>query len=144
MTNPCELGMKCPFHGFDEDGDGACFYPYMVGRDTVGEDEYFSLDYEADCQLIDYDSVFYYLINAYGDANQKVLEGVKEFKIKWDKICQEIYAKIQERKDARAIYDKAYQNDPKAVIELREVYHNTDMPDEEYMAHLKIIAEGKE
>ena len=44
----------------------------------------------------------------------------------------------------QSLYDRAYENDPKATSELRSVYATTDMPVGEYIAHLKLIAEGKE
>lgn len=42
------------------------------------------------------------------------------------------------------IHDKAYKKDPKATIELDDVYRDTNMPDEEYRARLRIIAGEEE
>lgn len=43
----------------------------------------------------------------------------------------------------KSIYDRAYKNDPKATWELRSIFATTDMSVGEYIAHLKIIADGK-
>ena len=142
MTNPCELGMKCPYRGFDDDGDGVCFYPYIVGRDTVAPDEVYPLDYEANCPLVDCDTVFCNLIDAYGDAEPKILDGIATYRMKCDRVYQEIVAKRKERDDCRALYIKAYKIDPRATDELTEIFHSTDMPQSEYISHLKIIIEG--
>lgn len=46
-------------------------------------------------------------------------------------------------KDVRYILKTAQERDPKAYSDLREVYATTDMPYDEFMAHMRIIAEGE-
>lgn len=46
--------------------------------------------------------------------------------------------------DMKDLYDRAFEKDPMETIGLRAVYSTTDMSMEEYIAHLRIIAEGKE
>lgn len=41
------------------------------------------------------------------------------------------------------LYKKALFKDIKATDELNEIFHTTDMTQEEYISHLKIIARGK-
>lgn len=50
---------------------------------------------------------------------------------------------MTEKRICQSLYDRAYENDPKATSELRSVFATTDMPVGEYIAHLKIIADGK-
>lgn len=42
------------------------------------------------------------------------------------------------------LHKSASKVNPKATMDLDNVYANTDMPWHEYTAHLKIIAEGDE
>lgn len=44
-------------------------------------------------------------------------------------------------KDARRILKTAQERNPKAYADLRLVYATTDMPYDEFMAHMRIIAE---
>lgn len=46
-------------------------------------------------------------------------------------------------KDARRILKTAQERDPKAYADLRGIYATTDMPYDEFMAHMRIIAEGE-
>ena len=46
-------------------------------------------------------------------------------------------------KDVRRILETAQERDPKAYADLREIYATTDMPYDEFMAHMRIIAEGE-
>lgn len=46
-------------------------------------------------------------------------------------------------KDARRILETAQERDPKAYSDLKRIYATTDMPYDEFMAHMRIIAEGE-
>lgn len=77
MTNPCEIGLRCPFMRYDEDGDSICVYPYGV---VVPENETFALIECVDCRICDLDSDLSDLIHAYqmDEATRKAVEEYKE------------------------------------------------------------------
>lgn len=57
MKNPCQCGLKCPHHGFDDCGDEICIHPYTdedFKRDTEGklDNETFGLVDEMDCPIM--------------------------------------------------------------------------------------------
>lgn len=47
------------------------------------------------------------------------------------------------QKEIKSLIAKAKANDPKAYLEMREIYATTDMPYQEFIAHVRIIAERK-
>lgn len=47
------------------------------------------------------------------------------------------------QKEIKALIAKARENDPKAYLDMREIYATTDMPYQEFIAHIRIIAERK-
>lgn len=51
----CQLGFRCPYHRYSEDGDEICIYPYIRITERE-EDETFGFPEESDCPLMDYDS----------------------------------------------------------------------------------------
>lgn len=57
VTNPCEIGLDCPYMKYDEDDDLICVHPC--------DDETIGLIEEVDCPLVDYPSVLYDLITMY-------------------------------------------------------------------------------
>ncbi|MBQ1293272.1 MAG: hypothetical protein IIY21_04495 [Clostridiales bacterium] len=44
-------------------------------------------------------------------------------------------------KTLKQLYDRAYDKNPKRVMDLEEVYQYSDMSMHEFVAHLRIIAE---
>ena len=56
--------------------------------------------------------------------------------------CVTVLITVEWRPDT--LYDKAYKKDPEQTVALDDMYHSTGMTDDEYRAHLKIIAEAKE
>lgn len=56
--------------------------------------------------------------------------------------CVTVLWTVEWRPDT--LHDKAYKKDPKQTVALDDIYHSTDMTDDEYRAHLKIIAEREE
>ena len=55
MTNPCQIGLKCPYSGYDEDGDLLCTWPKILKE--CDEDEVFGFADTVDCQILDYPSL---------------------------------------------------------------------------------------
>lgn len=51
----CELGFRCPYHRYDDDGDSVCIYPYIRITEKE-EDEQFGFPDEMDCPLLEFGS----------------------------------------------------------------------------------------
>lgn len=47
------------------------------------------------------------------------------------------------RQEAKALITRARKVNPKAYMDLKEVYATTDMPYDEFIRHVRLIAEGK-
>lgn len=51
----CELGFRCPYHRYSDDGESICIYPYI--RITENEErETFGFPEEMDCPLVQTES----------------------------------------------------------------------------------------
>lgn len=68
MTNPCEIGLKCPFMKCSEEGDLICVYPYAV----VPEEETFGTIDVVDCSLVEFDSSLEDYLFVYTMENRRV------------------------------------------------------------------------
>lgn len=53
--------------------------------------------------------------------------------------CVTVLRTVEWRPDT--LHDKAYKKNPEQTVVLDDMYHSTGMTDDEYRAHLKIIAE---
>lgn len=51
MTNPCQIGLKCPYKAYSEDADLICTYPKT--QDQCEEDELFSFVDDVDCEIME-------------------------------------------------------------------------------------------
>lgn len=70
MTNPCEIGLKCPFKRLDrEESDEICVYPYGV---IVPEHETFGIIESVDCPLVEYASDLEHYLLRYADYNGNI------------------------------------------------------------------------
>lgn len=99
MTNPCKLGLKCPYLGYDaEDGEMFCAYPVLIK--DVKEDEYYPLSDECDCGICDYDTELNEVILAYTYYDY-VKDAVKRAVVEMDAESERIRAEIEERRRAR-------------------------------------------
>lgn len=86
MTNPCEIGFKCPHCVVSREGDPVCIHPYTIDNCP---DKLFDLSDEIDCPLVDYPSPMYDLLDIYAcfshgtspseayEANKKIIERIK-------------------------------------------------------------------
>ncbi len=59
MTNPCQIGLKCP-HMICAEGDLVCIHPYT--RENCPEDETFGIIECVDCLLVEYPSPIHDLL----------------------------------------------------------------------------------
>jgi len=71
MTNPCEIGLSCPFKRYTEEGDAVCAYPYGV---IIPEDETFGLYDEVDCPIVDPQSPLDTYLMGYAECNGRASE----------------------------------------------------------------------
>ena len=73
MTNPCEIGLKCPFiikRPFGAEGDDKiCTHPYNV----IPEDKPFLLIGEADCPMVQFDTPLEDFLCSYAEYNGRVV-----------------------------------------------------------------------
>lgn len=70
MTNPCEIGLTCPYKRCNEEGDYLCVYPCGT---IVPEDGVFSAIEEVlECPLVDRDSPLEDFLFAYADCNGNI------------------------------------------------------------------------
>lgn len=51
----CQLGFYCPYHRYNDEGDGMCIYPHVFITENE-DDETFGLVEEMDCPLVALDS----------------------------------------------------------------------------------------
>ncbi len=51
----CQLGFHCPYHRYNDEGDGLCIYPYITITENE-ENETFGFPEEMDCPLLSLDS----------------------------------------------------------------------------------------
>lgn len=70
MTNPCEVGLKCPYNRCNEEGDFLCVYPCGT---LVPEDETFGSIEEVDCPLVEFDTPLEDFLFNYAEFNGKVM-----------------------------------------------------------------------
>lgn len=99
MTNPCEYGLKCPYLGCSNDGDLMCCFPWIVGRDTIDEEEEFSLIESADCHVAPVDSTIYKIINSYDEPLIHTI--VNGYWAREMERCEKMTRKMRERERMR-------------------------------------------
>lgn len=51
----CQLGFCCPYHRYNDEGDGLCIYPHIIITENE-ENETFGFPEEIDCPLVTLDS----------------------------------------------------------------------------------------
>lgn len=70
MTNPCEIGLECPYKRCNEEGDYLCVYPCGT---IVPEDGVFSMIEEVlDCPLVEFDTPLEDFLFSYAEFNGRV------------------------------------------------------------------------
>lgn len=83
--NPCELGFKCPYKCQTDDYDIGCTYPKLAK--DLEEGETVTYCYDADCELMDYDSDLSYILRTYvckcQDTVDHAIRQMKEEDQKW-------------------------------------------------------------
>ena len=70
MTNPCQIGLKCPYRRCSEEGDSICVYPYGV---IVPEDETFGIIEVVDCPLVEPDELLEDFLFRYAEFNGRIM-----------------------------------------------------------------------
>ena len=95
MTNPCEIGLKCPFMKCSEEGDLVCVYPYAV----VPEDESFGMIEEVDCGICDLDSELSDLIYAY-QMDESTRKAVEEYNERSMEEARRLTAEMMKRRES--------------------------------------------
>ena len=87
MTNPCEIGFRCPHCSVSDEGDDICIHPYTAKDCPAGE--LFGMIEETICPLVVYPSPMYDLLDIYVcfshgtspseayEANKEIIEKIK-------------------------------------------------------------------
>lgn len=82
--NPCEIGFKCPYLGYAEDDyEPLCCYPRLIKDIPEDCEDSFGLVGEVCCELMEYDSEIYTLLNAYNQSAE-IGKMVEDFSKKWN------------------------------------------------------------
>ena len=67
----CQLGFRCPYHKYNNEGDGLCIYPNITITENE-EDETFGFPEEMDCTLLEYDSPLDVWRMNYSEVNGRI------------------------------------------------------------------------
>lgn len=101
--NPCEFGFECPYKCWTDDDDIGCTYPKLAK--DVEEGESVTGCYEADCELMDYDSDLSYILRAYRckcqDTVDCAIRQMKEEDQKWVEEWREMRKEMKRQRDER-------------------------------------------
>lgn len=94
MKQPCQCGLKCPYHHLSCDGDMICTYPYIRPDDDME----FGCPEDGDCGLMDFDSELYDILRAC-DGSEKVRDLIRRENARLD---------IEDQKALEKMFDELF------------------------------------
>lgn len=94
MKQPCQCGLKCPYHHFSRDDDMICTYPYIRPDDDMD----FGYPEDGNCGLMDLDTELYDILRAY-DGSEKVRDLVQRENARLD---------IEDQKALEKLFDELF------------------------------------
>ena len=113
MTNPCQIGLRCPYLAYTEDAELICTYPKLAKE--IDEDEVFGFVDEMECEILEYPSLlsdFIILKECIERGNSPTEERIaseKEIK-EWQEHCEEGH-KIVNKKTEVVLYRRNITED---------------------------------
>lgn len=69
MTNPCQVGLRCPYMRINDEGDALCVYPCGV---IVPDDGVFGMIDSVDCLLVEPDEPLEDFLFTYAEFDGRI------------------------------------------------------------------------